>query len=335
VTFLHTLLDAMGLAGLFKAWTAVLRGQEDEVPAFHGFDKDPLVPLSETTPAEKYIFSGRVLKGLRMLIFVLHYIFELVWYRKDAERVVFISSQYLQYLREKVLQELDSESKKEEKSFVSESDILFSWWSQITLSALKPAPERMVLLMNVFDIRPTLAGDLVSPNSVFIANAFFPIYTFLSACQVLNGPLSFVASQLRRSLEQQRTREQVQAFAALQKRSLDKTGNALMIGYPSVLLIICSNWHKGRFFEVDFSAAVIAPGVPLTQRANKLGRPSYINVIRRNHGFSTPNRNGGPVIGKDAAGNWWLVWTMRTEAWPAVEKQLKAITNEESGLDAF
>jgi hypothetical protein len=41
VTFLHTLLDGIGLAALFTAWTAVLHGREDEVPLFHRFSKDP------------------------------------------------------------------------------------------------------------------------------------------------------------------------------------------------------------------------------------------------------------------------------------------------------
>ena len=322
----------MGLASLFKAWAAVLREQEDEVPAFHGFDKDPLSPLSETTPAEKYVLSSRVLKGLRFLFFVLCYLFELVWYRKDTERVIFVPGQYLQHLRDKALQELASESNKEDKPFISEGDILFSWWSRTMVSVLEPAPERTILLMNVFDTRPTLAEDLIPPNSAFLGNAVFSAFTILSARQVLEGPLSFVASKLRHSLEQQRTREQIQAFSAFQKRWFEKTGHMPIFGDPGMLLIVCSNWHKGRFFEVDFSAAAIAPGVPLTQRSNKLGRPSYINVTGHNRGMST--RNMGPVVGKDAAGNWWLAWTMRTDAWPAVEQQLRAMTDEDSGLDA-
>ncbi|KAL1964981.1 hypothetical protein VTN77DRAFT_6181 [Rasamsonia byssochlamydoides] len=323
VTFLHTLMDAMGLARLFQAWTAVLRGQEDQVPPFLGFDKDPLASLGEGTSPKQYVLSNKVLKGLRMLIFVLRFIFELVWYR-DEERVVFIPGQFLQQMRDSALKELAAESSGESTPFVSEGDVLFSWWSRIMLSALKPAADRMIVLMNVFDIRPTLAEDHVPPNSAFVSNAVFTAVTFLSARQILEKPVSFVASRLRAALEQQRTKEQVQALAALQKAAVAKTGNLALFGDPGLLLITCSNWSKGRFFEIDFSSAVIAPGVPLSQRTNKLGRASYINSAVHRNGM--PTRYCGAVFGKDAAGNFWSAWTMRTETWPKIEEQLKALS---------
>jgi len=323
VTFLHTLLDALGLAALFKAWTAVLRGREDEVPLFHGFSKDPLAPLSEMTPPEKHVLSGRVLKGLGMLLFVVRFLFELIWHHKVEERIIFLPGRYLERMRENALQELAAENNGREKPFISEGDVIFAWWSRTVLSALRPALHRTIVLMNVFDIRPTLANEIIPSNCAFVANATSVAYTCLSARRILQEPLSFVASQLRRSLEQQRTRQQVEALAALQKQTVERTGQQPIIGDSNMLLIICSNWHKSRFFDVDFSPAVLVSGVPLIGRSNKLGRPSYINPTSHIHNL--PLRNCGVVIGKDADGNWWLNLRMTTEAWAKIEKELSGL----------
>jgi hypothetical protein len=323
VTFHHTMTDAMGLACIFKAWTAVLRGKEAEVPPFHGFETDPLSSLSETTSSDRFICFNRMLTGINMFLFAARYVFELLWYRNDEYRVIFLPGKYLNHMRETVMQELAAEADGPETPFVSESDVLLAWWIRTTLSALDPAPDRMVQIMNIFDIRSKLTQELPTPDRTFVGNAIFASYTFLRVRQILDERLSFVASQIRSDLIQQRTREQIEASAALQKSVIDRTGHLSLFGQPDQILIACSNWNKGRFFEVDFSAAVIAPGCPVMDRANGLGKASYINTTGENSGMSL--RNMGPVIGKDAAGNWWLAWNMHTEAWPVIEKQLELI----------
>ena len=65
---------------------------------------------------------------------------------------------------------------------------------------------------------------------------------------------------------------------------------------------------------MDFSAAVTKPGVKLEERKNKLGCPSYINYT----GQMTGMRNSGQLLGRDANGDWWMQWTLRTDAWSPV-----------------
>lgn len=321
LTYLHTLMDAMGLASFFQAWTAVLRGQEEQVPPFIGFDKDPLESSSEVTPAKQHVLSRKLLKGLNLGIFLLRFILDLLRHREE-ERIIFIPGNYLQQLRNKALQELAANSNGESKPFVSEGDVYFSWWSRIMLSALQPVGDRTIVLFNIFDIRPILDENRLPSHSAFVGNAVFIAATFLSTRQILERPLSFVASRLRDTLVQQRTKEQVQALTAMWKTFLDKTGLMPVFGTSDMLLFTCSNWSKGKFFEVDFSAAVVAVGVPLSQRANKLGRASYINLAA--HKSFMPIRNSGAVVGQDAAGNWWTTWAMRAEAWPKIDEHLKA-----------
>jgi hypothetical protein len=322
-------MDAMGLASLFQGWTAVLRGQEDQVPPFVGFDDDPLASLSEATPSQRYVFADKLLKGASFFLFVLRYLFDLLWYRKEDERVIFLPGKYLQQMRDNAMEELASQSTGDTEPFVSESDVLLSWSTRVVVTALKPSPSRTIAIMNVFDCRPILAelGHVPSAGAALIANAVFPAFTFLSARQILEEPLSFVASRIRQSLEQQRSQEQIQAFAAIRKITVAKVGRLPVFGDSSLLMTVCTNWEKGRFFQVDFSPAVLASGIAPSQRANQLGRPSYVNVIGTKNGFSS--RNVGPVIGKDAAGNWWLTYTLRSGVWATVEQQLRSMSEKD------
>lgn len=85
-------------------------------------------------------------------------------------------------------------------------------------------------------------------------------------------------------------------------------------------MLIFTNWSKAKFFETDFSAAVIKQGNPGAARFNKLGRPSLVLVLGHTNGFST--RNTFPILGKDAAGNYWAIGILRKGLWVNIEKKL-------------
>ena len=323
VTFLHTLMDTMGLHSILRGWSVVLSGREDEVPVFVGFNHDPLAGLSETNPSQPYIFADKLLLGVSWLIFAFHYLLELFWYREE-ERIIFLPAHYLQRMRDTAMGELQLQNTGDKGAFVSESDVLFAWWIRIVLRALKLVPSRTIMIRNVFDCRPILAeiGHIPSAEAALITNAVFAILTFLSTRQILEEPLSFVASRIRKSLDQQRTIEQLKANVAIQKATLVDAGHPALFGDSDMLMIVCSNWCKSRLFQVDFSAALLASGIPLSQRANQLGRPSYVNVT----GTKTyATRNTGVVIGRDAADNWWLLYTLRAGKWASVEQQLRSM----------
>jgi hypothetical protein len=326
VTFSHTLTDMMGMGSILNAWTAILHGQEDQVPPFIGFDDDLLVSVTEATPPDKHVLWEKQLRGLSATCFRLRFTFEAYWYPKE-EHVVCVPGKYIKQMRQGALEQLAAESKSEGKEpFLSEADVHYSWWSRVMLSALNPAADRTVALCSVFNIRGLL-GDLLPANGAYVGNAAKATCAILSVHQVLEKPLGFVASQLRAALLEQRTREQVEAIAAMQKAATEKTGSSVLyFGDQGMLALVCSDWSKAKLFEVDFSPAVVKVGLPLAQRANRLGRPSYI-LPAIHKGFYAA-RNSGVVVGQDPAGNWWSQWTMRADAWPKVEEVLKKASYE-------
>ncbi|KAE8353390.1 squalene cyclase [Aspergillus coremiiformis] len=322
VTYPHTLMDAVGRSAFLQAWTAVLRGREDAVPAFHGFDRDPLSSLGRA-PTKKYKNSHLLLAGISLVVFGIRYMLELLWFREE-EHAIRVPGRPVDRMRDAARDEVALQKNRKERPFLSEGDILVSWWTRAVVNALQPAPDRPIMLMSVFNVLG-LFPDWFDQKSAYIGNAIFPSYTLLSVHQLLHETLGFVAMQHRQALIEHRTQDQVQALAAIQRASFRAT--TPLFGKSTLLLLACSNHHKARFFQLDFSAAVVAPGVPVGERTNQLGRPSYINIIEHRNGY--PTRNVLRVVGRDSAGDWWLTCRVRAEAWPAIERQLLTLIEED------
>ncbi|PYH45466.1 uncharacterized protein BP01DRAFT_318650 [Aspergillus saccharolyticus JOP 1030-1] len=335
VTFLHTLMDGMGMASFFTAWTAVLHGQEDQVPTFLGFDTTPMHILNSNTSAELFVHQGLLLRGFRMLLGIMYFMWDLFWRGPEEQRVLCITGSFVDQLRNQAIRELATtttadiaKSSDPQAPFISESDVLLAWWTRVVIKALNPAPSRLLCLMNIFDFRslilPPEHTDPSSNDIAVIGNATFPAYTFLRVGEILTMPISRLAAQIRQSLVRQRTQPQVEALAALIRSTTEANGvDATLFGETNSLLMACSNWHKGRLFEIDFSKAVTSVGEQEYTRTNPVGRPSYLVANASVNGPMPTNL--GPVMGKDAGENWWMTWKLPRWAWPMVEAQVNQV----------
>lgn len=320
ISYVHTLFDAIARTTFFKAWIAVMEGREEDVPAFVPFDRDLTWTLGTEASPTHYTNYLKLLSGLSLLVFGLRYMIELLWYRNEEEHPIRLPGRCIDKLRATVMQELAAAAPNAgSKPFVSEGDVVVAWWVSTMVKALKARSNRTVMVMNVFNIWDLFPEWFPAAGAGFIGNAFFYSYTLLVADQILQDTnLSYVASTNRKALVEHRTREQVQAMTAIQRASFAKA--APVVGDSGLLFMACTNQHKARYFELDFSAAVLKPGVPLDQRPHALGRPSFINDIE--HCRRYPTRNVVRILGKDAAGDYWLLFKTRAEAWPEIHRQL-------------
>ncbi|KAI7198592.1 hypothetical protein KC316_g3977 [Hortaea werneckii] len=326
----HTLLDAMGRHLLQCAWTAVLEGREQDVPAFQGYYEDPITPVVDQTSPEQHVLYDHLLSGFGFFVFVMYMILEFVWWPKQSSRIILLPGPYVQDLRQQALQDLhaNKEENNDREPFVSEGDIIFAWLAQKTIQALRPSPTTPVNLTLILNLRGSASPVFPSPEEeAYIGNAALASITLTTAGGLLHDErLSRTAEEIRRDLELQRTPQNLQAFLSLHHREL---------------MLSLSNWHRGRFFEQDFSAAAAAAaaatagvtkggdsdgcsGRPLettTKRAEEIGRPSFVGVTGHENGFQV--RNAGPCLGRDAKGDWWVSWALRDEAWGAFERALR------------
>ena len=329
VTWTHTLCDIMGVAGFFKAWTAVLSGREEEVPEFWGIGETPLQQLGEDSAGGPHVADRFLLKGLGILCFALWCLFDLIWYPREKEHVVCIPGRFVEQMRTDSLAKLKQQNNEEGTPFLSESDVLLAWWTQAQAKALNPLPNRMITIINFFDIRGIALPESISKNASFVTNATQPSFICLPTEQTVNQSISALASQVRHSLVQHRTKPEVEAFYARHRTNSMNIRHTPIYCGSNGLCFTWSNWNKARLFEVDFSAAVITKEIPGAGRTHGHGRPSYINSGLLSSGCSL--RNVGRIVGKDASGNWWLACNMRRGAWPGIEEQLKALGETNSG----
>ncbi|KAJ5270573.1 hypothetical protein N7497_008657 [Penicillium chrysogenum] len=325
LAWLHTFMDASGRASLLNAWTAVLRGCEDEVPAFCGFLQDPLADLDAQPLMEWFVRSRwmlMILQWIGPLLLVIRWMWEMIPYPKHEFRMVCIPGSVVTQMRESAMQELSVGDDGTGKTpFVSESDVLVAWWAQCIIRSIRPSLQTPITILNIFNIRPVFPKHFPG-GTAYIGNAWLTAHTILSSAQMLERPVSYLASKLRHSLLEQRSKDYIMAYAAAQKKGMDKAGGTLASAMGlSNMLIHCSNWHQARFFNVDFSSAVVGP---VDEKARSVGKPS---LIVPNTTYRWPMLiNTGSVIGKDADGNWWLTWHLKRETWRNIEKQLAEIS---------
>lgn len=325
VTWIHTLTDVMGISEFLYAWTSVLRGEKEAVLGMQGFQSNLLSLVGRGRSGKEYIHYDRLLSRKGLLCFAGMNIFERLWHRREERRTICLPAASLKHLCSKANADISaSDTTRETKAvFVSESDVLLAWWVSTLHYALGLRPGQNILVNNALNLRTSPHQIFESTLGVYMGNALCMSPTFITGREIAAQPLGQTALRIRQSLAQQRTAEQIEAVTALQMEMIAKTGYLALVGDPRMVLLSCSNWHKARLYELDFSAAVMprAADSNFNEQSVK-GKPSYVNGVQH-----SPNsfRNVLSVIGKDSGGNWWLTGVLRMDAWTKVQLQLDII----------
>ncbi|KAL9619777.1 MAG: hypothetical protein Q9160_005613 [Pyrenula sp. 1 TL-2023] len=320
----HTLTDGTGGGHIYHSWSLSLQERYSEIPGFHGFDNDPLATFGTTSTAP-YIHAPRLVTGWHLLLFKLRQLYTAYRYSSES-RVLCIPAATVSNLRKRASAEVKT-STGDEKAFVSDNDVLVAWFTRLFVaSTLAPSSKKTIRIMNAFRLASVLSAEHLPAAKAFISNAATEIYTFLPACEILSQPLSAVAHAVRRSMTEGGTREQVESLAALRRESMERAGEPPIFGDATMEMISFSNWSKGRFFETDLSAAVVGSDgdggeEDLPARTNGPGIPSYIQFDAWSKKFQL--RNIIPIMGKDAAGNYWLEGPLRKGVWDVIERKLR------------
>jgi hypothetical protein len=93
-------------------------------------------------------------------------------------------------------------------------------------------------------------------------------------------------------------------------------------GDTGMHFILESNWTKAKFFEVDFSAAVVVPKDGVAVDKKRAGRPRYLHNIQA--GLKV--HNCYVIFGKDGEGNYWLGGYMTEGLWDRIGEMLEKET---------
>ncbi|PKS13036.1 hypothetical protein jhhlp_000377 [Lomentospora prolificans] len=328
ISWPHTFWDAMGRREFLLAWTATLAGQEDKVLPLNGFDASPLTGFCDN-PKEEYKLLPKRLSIPQMIVFGLRLWFESFWWTQEETRVVCIPASYIQQTKAQAVVELKEAAaaagQPTEGIFLSDGDILSAWGTKLLTKHIPIGQKQTICILNAFGWRELLAPDILPRSKAYLANASSAVFTYLRGNDVASHPISYSAGLVRQSLQELGTRAQLEASVKLNREAMRATGHPPLYGDATMQLIVVSNWSKAKFFEMDFSPAIV-PGTPSAKGGEPVGKPSYIQVCGISNGFSL--RNAFQVSGKDRDGNYWLSVTLRKQVWDSINEAWESKTAE-------
>lgn len=305
----HVLFDTMALADILHAWTLMLRGHGDKIQMPSWFDSDPLASLGVSCETPHKLADYRlslpslasfgVRSALRFLC------------SKIEHRMVYIPAWYLQSIRETALRDLKLMEPGQAMPFLSDGDVLCAWWARHSVRHLDKHKQhgKTVVISNAMSIRPVLVKDILPPGQPFIANSTAIITTLMKLEDVTDQPLMNAANKVRHSIIKLRSREQVEAYAALQSSSWKRV--APLFGDHKMHAIMVSNWSKAKLFDMDFSGALFDIAETRLRQSRTRVKPAFI----QSHFAGGDFVEVVVVIGKDADGGYWLNCSTNANRW--------------------
>ena len=317
----HIFFDALGRQSLFQAWLAVLDGREEDVPECIPYEEDPVVGIAGDAKPEDHVLYKYALTGIWALLFVLSFIYELLVHRKDSGRIVRLPGSWVDELREGAMEDLRAKGVPEKDAFLTHGDVLLAFWCKITLSAQHFRPSQPVHVINAMNVRGISENVPLPGKKAYVGNAVLGAVTLTTMSEIDTWSVGEFAGRLRKDLKEQRAPGQIKAIVAWLLRCFNEgKGSPLPPGSWNQSILSWSNWSRAKFYDMDFSSAVVKTGGATHERSTKVGRPSLVLTFGHADGLSV--RNGGPLIGQDGRGDWWINWYLRDEAWAEVEKAL-------------
>ncbi|KAL2851086.1 hypothetical protein BJY01DRAFT_233048 [Aspergillus pseudoustus] len=320
----HVAFDALGMQYLVEGWIAMLWGREAEIPKPCGTETDPFGVLAtgSRAPKERHVLTDRKVGWGGILKWGLGYGVDMVLRAKE-NRIVCIPQTFWRSQLEKALEELRGEAieKGEDPSkiFLTENDILTAWILRCTVGEMQASPDRTVAASIAMSLRKAFEGDLIPETTEhpYVGNAFGWANVLVTAGEVTTKPLSWLARQVRRAINDQGTRIQHEAYYEMVRTS--GTGLPIVIfGDGGMAQIGFSNWAKAGLFDLDFAPARVDGD------AAGPCRPSY---VQENHGPVKP-ADGFFILGKDGKGNYWASACKVKGQWAKFEAELRKLKEE-------
>ncbi|KAK2041014.1 hypothetical protein LZ31DRAFT_603027 [Colletotrichum somersetense] len=313
--WIHLAFDAVAKRSLLEAWSLALDGKYDEIPEPLLPNSYPLEALGKTNPP--HVLAHRRMSVFGTTLWVLRNIYRLAFCRKE-HRMVCVPAEFLAKLKEKALKENDVRGPEDERTlslsreeqFLSDGDVLLAWITRLSLSNFPEDSKRLVAVQQAYQWRPVLK-DLLPSGKPFLCNCVGFLITIMSVRDIMKKPLGHLASAIRRSITEQGTREQVEAYSSLVRQD-PSTKSPPFFGSSSMQLLMFSNWQKAKIYGFDLSAAAAQPRkTPLL--------PSYVQTTQGPYNFT----DGIIVVGKDEHENYWLSGYKVQGEWSAMERMMR------------
>lgn len=333
LTWPHTVMDAVGLEDLLRAWSLVLAGREADVPRVLGAredvlwkiagdvrDDDELVAKTDSYDGE---FEAHRLRGWSGVWFLVRFLWDA--FRTPVERkLICLPKAALAKLRATVEQEQDGD----QNTFVSESDVMTAWAARII--AQSEGRGRSLTVVSAVNVKFRLAKRLDPGPGVYLQNLVLGAFTFLTA-KTAEGPLRSIAEAHRGHLAAQTSEGRILRMLKYLRKGRDagKESSMRFYGRADSVVVTVNNLTKINMLgAADFGPAVVNQAGDRETGAGGsegalVGRTTYWHFQGLQHRFYFKNRF--VILGKDHDGNSWVMATLGNAAWAAVENELQKL----------
>ncbi|KAK2764393.1 hypothetical protein FQN54_009087 [Arachnomyces sp. PD_36] len=311
----HTLMDGMGQTALLQSWSLMLAGKQDQIPQVIGAREDVLNQLGTMPPPDEPLeIDSHYPSRLGLISFIFKTLWRRFFYSPKQTRIIFLPRRAVDELKRTAKEEADG-------TFLSEGDVLTAWICKAIASA-EPEPHPLTVL-NLMNARGRLPW--LTTKGVYLQNMVGVAGTYLSA-QQSRASIGDIATEHRRQIAKQATAEQVTLFFQdAWKRLLAKQNPRMaFIGETDSRVMFTNNLTKASYIQVtDFSPAVIRQGQDEKTRINPSGTMvNYMHLVMKGPIKLADNFY---IVGKDHAGNYWLMGTVSDQAWARFDEALEAL----------
>ncbi|CZR65591.1 uncharacterized protein PAC_15491 [Phialocephala subalpina] len=325
ISWPHCVMDSLGYKAFLHGWSLVLGGRESEVPKLLGARHDVLLEAEMEglqNARKSFLLEPRRLKGAKLVLFVLRYLWNLFWNPAPEVKTIFLPKIALARLYNQCLDEISAEIPDiDEKPSISEESALLAWLARFATSF--KANTVPLTILNFFNARLKLQS-LADQGGVYVQNMACYSFTFLSPKLARGGMEAFIQEH-QRHIQEQTTEQQCLSFLRAYRRATE-TGKSFkpFFGEPDAQILGFNNLSAANLIHtVDFSAAVLKHG-KIAESRTPAGTMTcyYYHIIN--------NRLGcGPdciyMLGKDYGENLWLIAALPARVWEKIEEALEML----------
>ncbi|KAM3498019.1 hypothetical protein MY10362_008644 [Beauveria mimosiformis] len=349
----------MALADIFRAWSRVLAGKEEQVGSIAGVQDDLLFEAGNARKLEGYdepwqlknkmISLEAALAGQQSPIrdiveqdTALDSPLPTQGQPEDLQRrLLFLPARALRYLHSQVLAELAEQDTRDrdEKgrlvealpSWVSEGDVVLAWFTRIV--ALSQDLPRTISICNVVNLRGRLPDLPTSSKDVYVASLLASAHTDLSEHEA-RGKLSLIAAKSRQSVAQQSTPLQLRYYVHARREAVESGRcSQLFFGLPGADCLAVTNWCKADVLgSLDFAPATVSarPAAAHGGSARKCSTHQYGRAHLLDAQVFGQEAYGNVVfvLSKDMGGNMLVSATFTPKQWQVVRQELSAIDEQ-------
>lgn len=324
LTWPHTVMDGTGQRELLAAWSLALAGREHEIKPLAGAREDVAWAIAGQHTYEQLgpdMMRTRELTGLRKLLFFCRLLWRLLFAARADWRIFYLPKNIIRTWRQDV-SHLPTDPKTDERSFVSDGDLICAWL--VSLAAVGRGPRTRYAVAGSVNCRARIPALRDAPPGVYMQN-LLGLYFASIAPEDVAGPsssLARIALAHRAEVAAQTSESQVLHHLKRRRAAAEAQCDPGVPFYcrADEVLVLCNNLAGLRIgAAADFRPAVVTPGK---------GGTAALGRVVSHHYLSTDDGNRPTpyfICLDQDEGGYWIRGNASAQTWDKIVHEISAM----------